>query len=88
MLRLDCNIYKKLLLCFMNFTAPLITGRLLKRYKRFMADVLLEDGNIVTAHCANSGSMKSVAIPNSPVWISPAQNPKRKLIKFLSCENT
>ena len=63
----------------MVFPEPLIRGRLLKRYKRFLADVELESGDIVTAHCANSGSMLCVKEPNSEVWLSPARNPDRKL---------
>ena len=63
----------------MKFHAPLIRGQLLKRYKRFMADVTLENGNVVTAHCANSGSMISVNEPGAEVWLSPAKNPDRKL---------
>lgn len=63
----------------MKFHAPLVRGTLIKRYKRFMADVTLEDGTVVTAHCANSGSMLSVNEPGSEVWLSPARNPDRKL---------
>ncbi|CAE7207554.1 sfsA, partial [Symbiodinium microadriaticum] len=63
----------------MRFPAPLIPGRLLKRYKRFLADVELEDGGVVVAHCANPGSMLGLAAPGSVVWLSPAQNPARKL---------
>ncbi len=63
----------------MKFETPLIKGTLVKRYKRFMADVELEDGSVVTAHCANSGSMLSVNLPGAEVWISPASNPDRKL---------
>ncbi len=63
----------------MKFPAPLIKGTLIKRYKRFMADVTLENGDVVTAHCANSGSMISVNEPGAEVWVSPAQNPDRKL---------
>lgn len=63
----------------MKFHAPLVRGTLVKRYKRFMADVTLDDGAVVTAHCANSGSMLSVNEPGSEVWISPAANPDRKL---------
>jgi len=63
----------------MQFETPLIKGTLVKRYKRFMADVELEDGSVVVAHCANSGSMLSVNEPGSDVWISPASNPDRKL---------
>ncbi|MBT3660444.1 MAG: DNA/RNA nuclease SfsA [Rhodospirillaceae bacterium] len=63
----------------MKFHAPLLKGTLIKRYKRFMADVTLEDGSEVTAHCANSGSMLSVNDPGAEVWLSPAKNPDRKL---------
>ena len=63
----------------MKFKTPLIKGTLIKRYKRFLTDVTLEDGTVVTAHCANSGSMLSVKTEGAPVWISPADNPKRKL---------
>jgi len=63
----------------MKFPDPLIKGTLVKRYKRFMADVELPSGDIVTAHCANSGSMLSVREPGTDVWISPARNPDRKL---------
>jgi len=63
----------------MEFTTPLLRGSLIKRYKRFMADVELDDGGQVTAHCANSGSMLGLTTPGSEVWLSPADNPKRKL---------
>lgn len=63
----------------MKFHAPLIEGTLVNRYKRFFADVKLTTGVIVTAHCANSGSMLSVKEPGSRVWLSPAANPARKL---------
>lgn len=63
----------------MKFHAPLIEGRLIQRYKRFFADVKLPSGEIVTAHCANSGSMLSVKEPDARVWLSPAANPDRKL---------
>jgi sugar fermentation stimulation protein A len=63
----------------MKFPDPLIPGRLVKRYKRFLADIELEGGEIVTAHCANSGSMLNVKEPGSKVWLSPARNPNRKL---------
>jgi len=63
----------------MKFASPLIEGRLVSRYKRFFADIELTDGTIVTAHCANTGSMAGLKETGSRVWISKADNPKRKL---------
>ena len=57
----------------------LIPGKLIKRYKRFLADVELEDGTVVTAHCPNSGSMTACSEPGRPVYLSWHDNPKRKL---------
>ncbi len=62
----------------MKFSLPLIPGTLIKRYKRFLADVKLEDGTIITAHCPNSGSMMSCNTPGSPVMLSYHDNPNRK----------
>ncbi|MEP0354248.1 DNA/RNA nuclease SfsA [Paraglaciecola sp.] len=63
----------------MEFPLPLIKGKLLKRYKRFLADVELESGELVTAHCPNTGSMTGCSEPGWEVWLSPSTNPKRKL---------
>ena len=62
----------------MKFNTPLVAGKLIKRYKRFLTDVELEDGSIVTAHCTNSGSMKSCIEPGANVYLSPVNDPKRK----------
>jgi sugar fermentation stimulation protein A len=62
----------------MKFETPLIPGKLIKRYKRFLADVQLEDGSIVVAHCTNSGSMISCIEEGAQVYLSPAKDPKRK----------
>lgn len=62
-----------------TFSSPLLEGRLLKRYKRFFADVELPSGEIVTAHCANTGSMKTCGEPGDAVYLLHAPSPKRKL---------
>jgi len=63
----------------MQFEQTLLMGRLIKRYKRFLTDVELKDGSVVTAHCPNTGSMKTCAEPGWEVRLSRADNPKRKL---------
>lgn len=63
----------------MRFEEVLVPATLVRRYKRFLADVELENGEVVTAHCANSGSMMGLAVPGSRVWLSPNRNPKAKL---------
>jgi len=62
----------------MQFSSPLIDGILLKRYKRFLADIQLVDGKIVTAHCPNTGTMLTCSTPGSAVYLSTSDNPKRK----------
>lgn len=82
----------------MRFEVPLLSGRLIKRYKRFLADVVLDDGREVTAHCPNTGSMKNCWQKDDRVWLRPVDDPKRKLKftwelvqlqqQFLACINT
>ncbi len=62
----------------MIFPTKLVKGKLIRRYKRFLADVELEDGSIVIAHCTNSGSMKSCIEEGAPVYLSTASDPNRK----------
>ena len=62
----------------MEFSRPLIRARLLRRYKRFLADMEV-DGDVITAHCANPGSMMGMAEPGMTCWIEGNDDPKRKL---------
>ena len=64
----------------MRFKSPLIRGTLLQRYKRFLADVRLDNDEIVTAHCTNTGSMMGCKEPGSPVYLSRSNNLNRKLL--------
>ncbi|KIO36537.1 DNA/RNA nuclease SfsA [Shewanella sp. cp20] len=62
----------------MIFTPAFEQGKLLRRYKRFLADVQLSDGSEITIHCPNTGSMRNCLFPGEPVWFSTSDNPKRK----------
>ncbi|WP_420585765.1 DNA/RNA nuclease SfsA [Ruegeria sp.] len=63
----------------MRFETPLVPARLIRRYKRFLADCTLEDGRELTAHCANPGSMMGLAEPGEKIWLEPNDDPKKKL---------
>lgn len=63
----------------MQFPSPLLRGRLVQRYKRFFADVDLDGGGVVTAHCPNPGAMLGLGTPGLTAWVSRAPDPKRKL---------
>jgi sugar fermentation stimulation protein A len=63
----------------MRFCSELIPATLLKRYKRFLADIRLDDGSITTVHVANPGSMLGLQAPGSRIWLSRSPNLKRKL---------
>lgn len=63
----------------MQFPDPLVRGTLVRRYKRFLSDITLENGETVVAHCANPGAMTGLNTPGMEVWLSPNRNPKAKL---------
>jgi sugar fermentation stimulation protein A len=72
----------------MIFPSPLTEGRLLRRYNRFLVDVELMDGQRVTAHCANPGSMLGLIEIGARVFVSPSQSPNRKLLWTLELMET
>jgi sugar fermentation stimulation protein A len=63
----------------MKFPVPLVPATLIRRYKRFLADVRFADGSEAVAHCADPGAMLSVARPGAPIWLLPAGGKNRKL---------
>lgn len=63
----------------MRFPSPLLPGTLVRRYKRFFADVALADGSEITAHCPNPGAMLGLNAPGLEAWVSTSEDPKRKL---------
>jgi sugar fermentation stimulation protein A len=63
----------------MKFPQPLVRGVLVSRYKRFFADVALDDGTLITAHCPNPGAMLGLNTPGLTAWVSPAAGVGRKL---------
>ena len=71
----------------MKFKKPLQPGRLIRRYKRFLADVELPNGSTITVHCPNSGSMRGCLTPGSPVLISQSNNSRRKYAYTLEMIN-
>jgi sugar fermentation stimulation protein A len=75
----------------MRYDPPLMPGTLIKRYKRFLADVHLDTGDAITCHCANSGAMLGINTPGLRVWVQPIVNPTGKLhyrFEMVEVDNT
>lgn len=69
----------------MRFQTPLLSGRLIRRYKRFLADVKRDDGREVVAHCANPGAMIGLKDSGLRVWLEPNDDPKKTQICLAHC---
>jgi len=67
---------------------PLLLGTLVQRYKRFFADLVDQEGDMITVHCPNTGSMKNCVVEGSSCWYSLSDNPKRKLAGTLEIVTT
>lgn len=63
----------------MRFPSPLVPARLLRRYKRFLSDAVLDDGTEITAHCPNPGAMLGLKDDDARIWLLPNDDPKKKL---------
>ncbi len=75
----------------MYFPSPLVSGTLIRRYKRFLADVILDDGTQITSSVPNTGSMMGLTEPGSKVWLSYSPDPKRKYahaLQIVEADNT
>jgi sugar fermentation stimulation protein A len=72
----------------MNISPALLKGTFIKRYKRFFSDICTAEGDIITVHCPNTGSMKNCQVEGSPCWYSLSDNPKRKLAGTLEIVTT
>ncbi len=72
----------------MRFDPPLMQGRLVRRYKRFLADIVTESGETITIHCPNTGAMHGCNEPDSPIWYSRSDNAKRKYPHTLEAVHT
>ena len=72
----------------MNITPALLSGTFIKRYKRFFTDICTANGDVITVHCPNTGSMKNCQVEGSPCWYSLSNNPKRKLAGTLEIVTT
>jgi len=72
-------LFRKAIEKYMEFASPLLKGKLIKRYKRFLADIKLDSGETITAHCPNTGAMTNCATPGWTVYVRHDPNPKRKL---------